>query len=308
VIIDPVMSFLADDVNSNSDQQVRRALQPLVDIAEETRAAIILCRHMSKNSGGGPAIYRGQGSIGIIGIVRSGLMVGDHPDREQVYVLAGQKSNLSKPPESLAYQIESAAVNNDTAVIKYLGFSEVTAQQMSATPQDEGERDRLSEAREFLKDILRAGPVPTKRIKAEVADADIGWRTVERAKSSLKIQAFKDSETLRWMWTLNGPPQDGDEDREDVQPAGVQADLGGLGGDGGLHLDTKTANLGGDGGLHPSTTTTIKNEDYIREDRQDRQDRQDRSDTRHTDASAKDRQDRQPTEDRQGDDEDGDWF
>jgi AAA domain-containing protein/uncharacterized protein DUF3854 len=302
VIIDPVMSFLADDVNSNSDQQVRRALQPLVDIAEETGAAIILCRHMNKSSGGGPAIYRGQGSIGIIGIVRSGLMVGDHPDREQVFIMAGQKSNLSRPPESLAYRIGSAGINNDTAVIEYLGVSEVTAQQISATPQDEGERDRLSEARDFLKDILRAGPVPSKRIKAEAIEAEMSWRTVERARASLKIQAFKDSETLRWMWTLNGPPQDGDEDREDVQRASVQPDLGGDGGDGGLPSVANTANLGGDGGLPPTTTTTTtKNKAYIREDRQDRQDRQGYTNTLHTDTSAKDRQDRQPTEDRQDD-------
>ncbi len=40
VAIDPVMSFLADNVNTNSDQQVRRALQPLVDLAETTGAAV----------------------------------------------------------------------------------------------------------------------------------------------------------------------------------------------------------------------------------------------------------------------------
>ena len=298
VIIDPVMSFLADDVNSNSDQQVRRALQPLVDVAEETGAAIMLCRHMNKANGGGPAIYRGQGSIGIIGIVRSGLMVGDHPDREQVFILAGQKSNLSKPPESLAYHIQSASQDNDTAVIRYMGVSEVTAQQMSATPQDEGERDRLTEARDFLKEILRAGPVPTKKIKADATEADISWRTVERAKASLKVQAYKDSETFKWMWTLNGPPEEGDEDRENVQRATEHRQDGGLGG---LHPDTKAANLGGDGGLHPSTTTTTtKNKGYIREDRQDRQDRQGSPNTLPVDNSAEDRQDRQTTEDRQG--------
>jgi hypothetical protein len=174
---------------------------------------------------------------------------------------------------------------------------------MSSTPQDEGERDRLSEARDFLKDILRAGPVPSKRIKADAIEAEMSWRTVERARASLKIQAFKDSETLKWMWTLNGPPQDGDEDREDVQLANVQVDFGGDGGDGGLPPVAKTANFGGYGGLPaPTTTTTTRNKAYIREDRQDRQHRQGSPDTLHTDTSAKDRQDRQPTEDRQGED------
>jgi hypothetical protein len=226
-------------------------------------------------------------------------MVGDHPDRDQVFILAGQKSNLSKPPESLAYRIRSAGADNDTATIEYLGVSEVTAQQMSATPQDEGERDRLSEARDFLKDTLRAGPVPTKQIKAYASEADISWRTIERAKASLKIQAFKDSQTLKWMWTLPGPPEDGDEDREKGHVADVQSSVGGDGGDGGLPLDTKTANHGGDGGLPPSTTTTTKDKGYIREDRQDRQDRQPPPNELHADTPTEDRQDRQATEDRQ---------
>jgi hypothetical protein len=266
VVIDPVMSFLADEINSNSDQQVRRALQPLVDVAKRTEAAITLCRHMTKSITG-PAIYRGQGSIGFIGIVRSGLMVGDHPDREQVFVLAGQKHNLSKPPESLAYRIRSAAIDDDTAIIEYLGVSEVTAQQMTTAPQDEGERDRLTEAREFLRDILRAGPVLTKRIKAEAAEADIAWRTVERAKASLKVQALKDPDSGKWMWTLPSPPEEGDENRG----ARAHSNFGGDGGDGGLGDATNSAIHGGDGGL---TTTTTENKAYLKKDRQDRQDRQ----------------------------------
>ena len=290
VAIDPVMSFLSDNINSNSDQQVRGALQPLVDIAERTGAAITLCRHMNKSSGG-PAIYRGQGSIGFIGIVRSGLVVGEHPDREQVFVLAGQKHNLSKPPESIAYRIKSAGPGDDTAVIEYLGISEVTAQQMNAAPQDESERDKLTEAREFLRNILRAGPVPTKQIKAEANEADIAWRTMERAKASLKVQAVKESESGRWMWTLNGPPEEGDEDRE---VADEHRHDGGDGGDGGLWNGAKTANLGGDGGdAFSTTTTTTKNKAYIKEDRQDRQDRQGEYDGVQPDSTNGHRQDRQ---------------
>jgi hypothetical protein len=316
VIIDPVMSFLADDVNSNSDQQVRRALQPLVDVAEETGAAIKLCRHMNKSSGGGPVIYRGQGSIGIIGIVRSGLMVGDHPDRDQVFILAGQKSNLSKPPESLAYRIRSAGADKDTAVIEYLGVSEVTAQQMSTTPQDEGERDRLSEARDFLKDTLRAGPAPTKKIKADAGEADISWRTIERAKTSLKIQTFKDSETLRWMWTLNGLPEDGDDDRknrdEGRHSSPRRPNVGGVGGVGGLQCSSsRPPTLAELAAFNSTTTTTTKNKGYIREDRQDRQDRQgpnggrrgDEISTPPTNSANELRQLRQVTEDRQAVDE-----
>ncbi len=150
---------------------------------------------------------------------------------------------------------------------------------------------------------MRPGPVETNLIKSESAAASISWRTIERAKSSLKVQAFKDSETFKWKWTLDGPPEDGDEDRkekdEGMQVGDTQLNLGGLGGDGVLQNVSKTANLGGDGVLTATTTTTIKNKGYIREDRQDRQDRQPSPNGVRTNIPTEDRQDRQLTEDRQ---------
>ncbi len=282
-VIDPVMSFLSDDINSNRDQDVRRALQPLVDIARRTGAAIVMCRHLNK-SGGGQAIYRGQGSIGFIGIVRSGLMVGEHPELENTFVLAGQKHNLSKPPASLAYRIRSAGPGDETAVIEYRGVSEVTAQQISSTPDDEGERSRLAEAKEFLRDLLRAGPEFTGRIKAEAKEAEIGWRTIERAKAELKVQAVKDPDSGKWQWTLSGPTDEGDEDRASSPR---QSEDGGLGGDGGLRASSGRPPSSAEmAAFDSTTTTTTDNKAYIREDRQDRQDRQGGNDNRRGDENS----------------------
>jgi predicted ATP-dependent serine protease len=50
VVIDPVMSYLDPDINSNNDQQVRRALMPLAMLAAETSAAIVLLRHLNKST------------------------------------------------------------------------------------------------------------------------------------------------------------------------------------------------------------------------------------------------------------------
>lgn len=286
-VIDPVMSFLSDDINSNRDQDVRRALQPLVNIAQRTGAAVVICRHLNKSSGG-PAIYRGQGSIGFIGIVRSGLVVGDHPELEDTYVLAGQKHNLSKPPESLAYRIGSAGPGDGTARIEYRGVSEVTAAGLNAAPGDEGERSRLTEAKEFLREMLRAGPEFVGKIKSEASAAEIGWRTIERAKADLKAQAVKDPDSGKWQWTLSGPPEEGDDSR-DSSPR-RQHD-GGLGGDGGLQVSSSRPPSSAEMAAFDSTTTTTTNDKaYIREDRQDRQDRQGGDDGRRTDEEIEGRQ------------------
>src|SRR5215211_3368779 len=142
VVIDPIMAFLSGDVNSNRDQDVRRALTPLKQMAERTGAAVILVRHLNKTPGGNP-LYRGGGSIGIIGAARSGMIVGRHPDNDELRVLAGQKNNLSLAPESLAYRIETA--DNGAARIVYEGVSEATAGQLLRAPADEEEKSALTE-------------------------------------------------------------------------------------------------------------------------------------------------------------------
>ena len=50
LIIDPIMAFLDGDIQSGSDQSIRRALSPLAELADKHRCAVILVRHMNKNA------------------------------------------------------------------------------------------------------------------------------------------------------------------------------------------------------------------------------------------------------------------
>lgn len=78
VIVDPLMAFLAGSIDTHRDQDVRRALTALARVAEHTGAAVVLVRHLNKATGG-EAIYRGGGSIGIIGAARLAFTVGKDP-------------------------------------------------------------------------------------------------------------------------------------------------------------------------------------------------------------------------------------
>lgn len=197
VVVDPIMAFLSGDVNSNRDQDVRRALTPLKRMAERTGAAVVLVRHLNKTQGGNP-LYRGGGSIGIIGAARSGMVVGPHPDSDELRVLAGQK-NLSLPPRSLAYGIETA--ENGAARIAYRGFSEATAGQILRVPDDEEEKSALAEAEEFLNSELRPHLVAAKAIKKSAREAEISERTLRRAKQVLGVKSQKESDGS-WTWSL----------------------------------------------------------------------------------------------------------
>jgi RecA-family ATPase len=95
VVIDPLVAFLPKNVDANKDQDVRRALAPLAVLAERTGAAVVVVRHLNKGTGG-KALYRGGGSIGIIGAARSALLVAKDPQDDNQRVLAAQKATSQK--------------------------------------------------------------------------------------------------------------------------------------------------------------------------------------------------------------------
>jgi hypothetical protein len=204
VVVDPLMAFLSGEHNSHRDQDVRRALAPLAALAERTGAAIVVVRHLNKTSSSNP-LYRGGGSIGIIGAARMGFLVAKDPQNEVRRILAPTKTNLAQPPKSLSFALEGA--ENGAVKVVWSGESELSAKDLLATPQDQEEAGARSEAVEFLRDILSEGPHPASKVKAEAQDAGISERTLARAKKLLEVEAYREGEegkrrAGRWFWRL----------------------------------------------------------------------------------------------------------
>ena len=86
VVLDPLMAVLGREVSASNDQGIREVLTPLAQLAERTKCAILIIRHLNK--GNSPnSLYRGAGSIGIIGAARMGLIVVRDPNDEQMTIL-----------------------------------------------------------------------------------------------------------------------------------------------------------------------------------------------------------------------------
>src|SRR5207249_7979524 len=79
IVVDPLSSYLAGEVNSWKDQSVRLALAPLHTLAEETNTAVLLIAHLNKGQSEHP-LQRLGGSIGIAAAARSVLLLGRDPD------------------------------------------------------------------------------------------------------------------------------------------------------------------------------------------------------------------------------------
>ncbi len=189
VIIDPLMAYLAEKVNSHNDQDVRRVLSRLADLAERTATAIVIIRHLNKTRGG-PAMYRGGGSIGIVGAARTALLVARHPDDESVRVLATIKNNLSAHAQALTFRLEGP--DDGAARLVWGDPCELTANALLAlNPNKESHSSAQSIAEEFLREFLAEGPMPTHDVKREADRAAISIRTLERARSEIGIVSRK---------------------------------------------------------------------------------------------------------------------
>jgi hypothetical protein len=201
LIVDPVTAYLGDRINSHRDQDCRRALWPLAKLAEETGAAVVVIRHLNKAVGGNP-LYRGGGSIGIIGAARSGLLVAQDPDNPDKRILASTKCNLAKKPPSLVFALDTAP--NGALRIGWIGESPHTAESLLAVPRDDEDRDATQEAVEVLRAILSGGRLPAADVKREARKAGLSDRTLQRAKAMLGVRSrlIGFGRDGKWYWHL----------------------------------------------------------------------------------------------------------
>ena len=157
-----------------------------------------MVRHLNKATGGNP-LYRGGGSIGIVGAARSALLVAKHPEDEERRVLAPLKSNLARPAPSLVFELQEA--DNGAVRIEWKGATPHTADALLSAPVDPEERSALGDAKEFLRDALQDGSRRSNAVKKEARDADISEITLKKAKREIGVRSEKEADGS-WTWRL----------------------------------------------------------------------------------------------------------
>jgi hypothetical protein len=226
VVIDPLMAFLSTKTDSHKDQDVRRALAPLAALAERTGVAVLIVRHLNKSAGGN-TLYRGGGSIGIIGAARSGLVVAPDPEDPERRILASNKHNLAKAAQSLVFRVGTAP--NGAARVAWGGTSGLSASDILKEPADPEQRSAFSEAKDFLSKELADGRVAAELVKKDARAAGVSERTLKRAKRALGVGSEKEGDGT-WSWV---PPDEGAEGGQ-APTAGTLGTVGPLGKDANL--------------------------------------------------------------------------
>jgi hypothetical protein len=200
VVIDPVSVFLDAGVNTHSDGGVRRALAPLAALARKYACAMLLVRHLTKY-GRHRALYRGLGSIGLVGSCRSAWLIAADPRVPGRRVLAQEKNNLGPPQPSLAFAVADAG---GLPALSWLGPADWSADALLAAAAGRPDLPGpIDHAKEFLAEFLRDGPRTTHDIWREAEPLGLSKRTLNRARKPLGIhtrRAHVDGKpTSYWM-------------------------------------------------------------------------------------------------------------
>ncbi len=206
LIVDPVVSAVLGDSHKNTE--VRRALQPLVDLAVATDAAVLGISHFSKAGQGQDPTQRVVGSVAFAAVARVVLVAAKVKNMEGIdrRILARSKSNIGPDDGGFEYYLEQIEALSGIQASRVAWGRAVagSARELLTDPNedDDGEKSATDSAEDFLRELLADGPMPSKQVKADAAEAGHAWRTVRRAADDMQIVRKKGGMDSGWYWRL----------------------------------------------------------------------------------------------------------
>lgn len=219
-VLDPLMAYMSGRLKANSDQDVRQALAPLAQLADDTGCTILVVRHLRKSESS-TAVYRGGGSIGIIGQARIGLAVAQDPDDSDRRVLMVTKSNLGPMPASLSFGLDQWSgelpdgSDYGASHVVWYGQSEKTADDLLTVQDGQRPVAKVKErphakAGQVLRDILleAGGALPAKEALGRLSDRgyvyESSGRRVQEVKAEAGVTTRKvgSREGSSWLWMV----------------------------------------------------------------------------------------------------------
>ncbi|MHC3431703.1 AAA family ATPase [Delftia lacustris] len=208
LVIDPVVSAVTGDSHKNTE--VRRALQPLVNLATACDCAVLGITHFAKGGQGVDPAQRVVGSVAFTAVARVVLVaakVKSLEDGQDARILARSKSNIGPDDGGFTYHLEQCEPlpGIQASRIAWGVAMQGSARDLLTDPNeeqdDEGNADATAKdvAAEFLGELLRDGPAPSKYVEAEAKAAGISWMTVRRASDALGIRKRRIEGAWYWL-------------------------------------------------------------------------------------------------------------
>lgn len=211
LILDPVVSATQGDSHRNTE--VRRSLQPLVDLAESLRVCVIGITHFSKGTSNRSPIERITGSLAFGAVARVVLVVGKDANAEgggDARVFLRAKSNIGPDDGGFRYRLEQREIEANGGLIRTSEaiFAEAVTGSARAilgeleAPANEQVPGETKSAIDWLLEMLSNGPRPASEVKEAAKDAGYSERTIQRAMRKAGIKSDRTGFGQPAVWRL----------------------------------------------------------------------------------------------------------
>lgn len=204
IMIDPIVSAVAGDMHRAND--VRRALQGLVDLAVKYECAVLGITHFSKGSAGNNPAERVLGSQAFGALARTVLVAAKQEDTD-LRVLARAKSNISDDSGGCSYSIEECTVGEGITAtrVTWGDMIEGSAREILADVERIENDDQLDDdPAEALRRILSAGPLTGKEAKDLMTGNGYSPKQTRTAREKLSVITSREGfgKDIKTYWSL----------------------------------------------------------------------------------------------------------
>lgn len=204
IVIDPVSAYM-DGADSHNNSDVRGLLAPLSELASEVGAAMVAVTHLNKGGSGGSAMYRANGSLAFVAAARAAYVVTRDKQDETKRLFLPIKNNLGPDTSGLSFRIL------EKNGVPFVAFDDekvyMSADDALGGPAEyDEESNQLEEAKDWLRDALSQGAVPSSDLQKLAKVSGYSWSTIRRAQTSLGIKPKKvggAGAAGKWVWGLS---------------------------------------------------------------------------------------------------------
>lgn len=227
VVVDPLMSMIGGSLDANASKDVRRALEPLAEMAFNTGVAVVAIAHFNKATGL-DALSRITGSGAFKDVARAVVVFADDGD-ERVFTQPKNSVGRNDLP-SLTYRIGQAVVETpkgktSAGVFSFTGWADRSVDEVLA---DTRKRTHQSPAMKFIIEFIAehaddSGEVELVDVVEAGKRAGFSRKQLTNARSrctepTINTRSEGFGKDKRTYWSLDGDAPDNDRPGDQAVP------------------------------------------------------------------------------------------
>lgn len=221
IVIDPVSTAVAGDSHKNTE--VRRGLQPLVELATSINAALLGITHLSKGGQGSDPAQRVIGSIAFTAVARVVLVAArvKSEDGTDKRILARSKSNIGPDNGGFEYHLAQveALPGIDASRVEWGQAVEGSARDLLTDPAEQDDGTDHADAVGLLKAELTADCWTGMTLATQpLKDAGFTKKQIWNASKKLNVARKKGGMGGGWYWRLPGGSDMALPDEDSISP------------------------------------------------------------------------------------------